>query len=317
MDQDAAIESFEVALAIDGANQAARKGLERAMRLDDIVALMNRAVELEQTGVLAEARNVYREVLDLDADWQPARDGFERTRSSLAKTEYATRMARGFNAMAVGNLAAARAEFRAALTARPGDAEAESALRQVAAEDQLRRIIDLQQEAQVAERQENWNGAIEKYSAILKIDGTVASAGQDLARSRDRLALHERLDSEIQNADRLNDDKVARSANELLARARSIQNPGPVLSGQIETLDNLLQIAAIPIPVRFQSDNQTEVVIYKVGNFGTFLTKTLNLKPGGYVAVGRRKGYRDVRRNFRVVASGGMQPIVLSCEEPI
>jgi hypothetical protein len=226
-------------------------------------------------------------------------------------------MAAGFGALAAENLAVARAEFRAALVARPGDTDASSALRQIDDEERLRRIIALQKEGEAAERAEKWTLAAEKYSATLAIGTTVVSAKQGLARSRDRLDLNQRLDKELRNADRFNDDRVMRAANQLLQRARSVADPGPILSQQIGELDRLLRIAATPVPVEFRSDNLTEVVIYKVGKLGTFMNRTLDLKPGGYVAVGSRAGYRDVRRSFRVVASGDMQPIVLSCEEPI
>ena len=46
---------------------------------------------------------------------------------------------------------------------------------------------------------------------------------------------------------------------------------------------------------------------------------TVDLKPGRYVAVGNRDGYRDVRRNFNVMPAsiGNPEPIELSCKEPI
>jgi len=79
----------------------------------------------------------------------------------------------------------------------------------------------------------------------------------------------------------------------------------------------LLRIATIPVQVEFRSDNLTEVVIYKVGSLGAFQSRTIDLKPGRYVAVGSRAGYRDVRREFKVLPQGMEQPIRMSCEEPI
>ena len=79
----------------------------------------------------------------------------------------------------------------------------------------------------------------------------------------------------------------------------------------------MLQIAAIPVQVEFRSDNLTEVVIYKVGSLGTFQSRTIDLKPGRYVAVGSRAGFRDVRREFTVSPQGMGTPIVMNCEEPI
>ena len=71
------------------------------------------------------------------------------------------------------------------------------------------------------------------------------------------------------------------------------------------------------MPVQFESDNQTNVVIYKVGTLGVFGSRTLELRPGPYVVVGTRDGYRDVRRNIRVDPAGNMPPVVIRCEEAI
>ena len=65
------------------------------------------------------------------------------------------------------------------------------------------------------------------------------------------------------------------------------------------------------------SDNLTDVMIYKIGRLGTLFSRDLSLKPGSYVAVGSREGYRDVRRNFKVSSDGVPEKIVLRCEEPI
>ena len=69
--------------------------------------------------------------------------------------------------------------------------------------------------------------------------------------------------------------------------------------------------------MQFESDNLTSVVIYKVGPLGAFTSRTVELRPGTYVVVGTRDGYRDVRRNVRVDAAGSGAPISVRCEEPI
>ena len=315
--QEDAIRNYEIAMAIDGGNTDARTGLERAMHLDQVLTLMSQAVDLEQSGQPEQARALYKDVLNQDPAWQAAREGAARTGKLLARTAYETQMATGFSALAAEDFSRARSAFRAALDTRPGDDDASTALQQVDAEERVQKIIDIQKTALVAERQENWILAAEHYEAILRIDPTVASAQKNLKRSRGRIELSDQLDYQIAHADRFNDDQAAQAANQLLERARSNQPPGPVLSAQIAQLTVLLRVAAIPVPVEFRSDDLTEVVIYKVGRLGTFLNRTLDLKPGSYVAVGSREGYRDVRRNFRIAADGNMQSIVLICEEPI
>lgn len=316
-DQMRAIQNFELALAIDASNSTAFKKLERARRLDQVVELMNRAAALEESGDLGNARSVYQQVLTLDALWQPASDAIARISSGIARGEYETRMAAGFSAMAKENFSQARAAFAAALAVRPGDTEASSALRQLDAEEQMLEITSLQNAAKADERQENWAAAVQKYSAIMAINSQLTEIQQDHARSKQRLELHEKLLYEIEHPERFNEDKVWNAANQLLDRARTISDPGDILSAQMAQLDQLLRIASIPVPVNFRSDNMTDVVIFKVGRLGTFLDRTVDLKPGAYVAVGTRNGYRDVRQSFTVEPSGNMQPIVLSCEDTI
>jgi len=226
-------------------------------------------------------------------------------------------MAAGYAAMAQGDYSRARSAFEAAARVRPGDANARAALDQLGAEERLQKVVAIQDRARSLEAQEQWAAAAEEYSAALAIDETLTGARKGLERSRARAELHGRLETEIGRAERFNDDKIWRAANAVLTRARGIESPGPVLSRQAAELARLLEIAATPVPVQFQSDNLTDVVIYKVGRLGTFSTRTLDLRPGIYVAVGSRDGYRDVRRDFRVAADGATPPVVLRCEEPI
>ena len=72
-----------------------------------------------------------------------------------------------------------------------------------------------------------------------------------------------------------------------------------------------------PLVVQLVSDNVTQVSLFKIGRFGMFANRQVELLPGNYVAVGIRPGYRDVRVEFRVAPEIDMQPIVVQCEEQI
>jgi len=90
-----------------------------------------------------------------------------------------------------------------------------------------------------------------------------------------------------------------------------------VLAAQLVELGRLLELAVIPVAVRFDSDNLTEVTIYKVGRLGMFTSRSLELRPGLYTVVGSRAGYRDVRRNVRVEPGREGLSVSVRCEEPI
>ncbi len=75
--------------------------------------------------------------------------------------------------------------------------------------------------------------------------------------------------------------------------------------------------AETPIEVVLESDELTEVTVYRVGELGRFRRRALELLPGTYVVVGRRSGYRDVRLEL-VVDGGGAEPaLTVRCEEKI
>jgi hypothetical protein len=91
----------------------------------------------------------------------------------------------------------------------------------------------------------------------------------------------------------------------------------PKFAAQLRSLEIATQLASTPIPVVFESDSVTEVVIRGVGTLGNFARRDVPLKPGRYVVVGRRNGYRDARSEISVIP-GKQQPVVeIRCTEKI
>jgi len=73
----------------------------------------------------------------------------------------------------------------------------------------------------------------------------------------------------------------------------------------------------VPVRLELVSDNATEVQIQRVGTFGTFSKREIELKPGKYTVVGTRPGFRDVRRDVTIAPGRDVQTISVSCVEPI
>ncbi|HKQ15663.1 MAG TPA: hypothetical protein VJT80_19655, partial [Steroidobacteraceae bacterium] len=94
-------------------------------------------------------------------------------------------------------------------------------------------------------------------------------------------------------------------------------NPGPMLQKQLATLKDWIARADVPVSVALQSDNVTQVTIYRVGQLGTFAERSLELVPGSYTVVGTRPGYRDVRREINVRPGPAPEPVVIRCEDRI
>lgn len=186
--------------------------------------------------------------------------------------------------------------------------------------DQQMRLSDinvLEQEALSLERDEHWEAVATTYEAILKVDNNLSFAIDGLAHARDMTALHKQLDEYLSDPDKLSNPGVMQKATLLVVDITRMPDIGTRLAAQRDELSRLLKRAVTPVPVALVSDNLTDVSVYRVGNLGNFTTRELALRPGTYVAVGIRPGYRDVRLEFRVAPEIDMQPVVVRCEEQI
>jgi len=312
-----ALERFDLALLIDQQNSQALAGRERALQLDKVLALVDQASAAELGQRWADALSAYEQALSLDAQWGAALEGRERMRAAISGNNYQLAMSAGYAALAAQDYGRARREFEGALRARAGDADARAAIAQVDAERKLARIVGLSKEAEALQASEQWAEAVKRYEEIIRIDPAMVTARSGLEQSRNRADLDVRMRQAIASPDRLGDDAVWDATNALLQYANKSEPTGPVLVGQVSELNRLLERARVLVPVRLQSDSETEIVIYKVGKLGRFASRDIELKPGVYTVVGARSGYRDVRRNFRVAPEAGLLQIEVRCEDPI
>lgn len=316
-DRVAAEAAYQRALLVRPNDAVAERGLSRARNLDAVQKLVAEASANEGAGDLAAARKNYAAALALDGEWAPAREGQARIDRQLAASAFEREMSRGLSALSAGRTNQARAALESALRLRPGDPGASSALAELDAVERSARLQGGQSAAEQAVATERWSDAVAAYDEVLRADPTLAAAKDGVKVARQRADLDARLETELARADRFNDDGVARQARAVLDEARAVPAPGPRLSGQVNRLAAALAEAERPVPVQFESDNLTNVVIYKVGALGAFTSRTVALRPGTYVVVGTRDGFRDVRRNVRVSGSGSNPAVVVRCEEAI
>jgi hypothetical protein len=181
----------------------------------------------------------------------------------------------------------------------------------------LRDISTLEREAHSLQQDEHWDAVVRTYEEILKVDNSLSFAHDGLEQGRQMSALHSRLDKLIAEPDQLSIPSVMQSATKLVVDITTRPNVGSRLAGQRDELSRLLKRAATPLPIPLLSDNVTDVFVYKVGRLGNFMRKEIKLRPGTYVVVGSRPGYRDVRLEFRVAPEIEMEPVIIQCEEPI
>jgi len=284
-----ALRLYELAASITPSHPGALAGYERAKNLESVLRLVDQGLEYEEDLELAAAQRSFEQALELDKLWQPAHEGILRVKETRTKIEFDTRMTEGFDAIAAGDFLGARAAFRVAKQLIPESNEPADGMLQVDQGLHLRDISTLEREAHSLEQDEHWDAVVRTYEEILKVDNSLSFAHDGLEQGRQMSALHSRLDKLIAEPDQLSIPSVMQSATKLVVDITTRPNVGSRLAGQRDEL----------------------------GRLGNFMRKEIRLRPGTYVAVGSRPGYRDVRLEFRVAPEIEMEPVIIQCEEPI
>jgi hypothetical protein len=313
----AARDAFGLALAMQPNHPPATAGLARAGRLDDALALVDAAQRDEQAGRGSAAEAGYRKALAIDAAVPGAQAGLDRLAARRSADAFSVAMSRGLADAAAGRHDAARAAFNQALALRPGSREAQDA---IAALDQGQRASALDvltARARAAEAEERWDEALAAWREAAGLEPTLEAARDGLARATPRAELQRRIDALNAEPERLWDPAGRAEAKSLVATAASTGNPRERLAASARELARIAEAAERPVRLRLQSDGQTQVAIYRVGQYGSFATREVELLPGRYTVVGTRNGYRDVRREVVLPPGTGSAAVVVRCEEPI
>jgi len=313
----AATQAYQLATQIDPRDTKAREGLRRAQNLDRVLPLLADAANAESAKNFTRAAKAYNDVLALEPNNARARAGITRTSSASGADSYEKAIGTGFAALSAGRLDEARSAFGQALAIRKNGREAADGLNRVTAAQNARGYSAVRLRATTLETEERWGEALDEYEAVLRNDASLVFAQQGRQRAAMRKDLSDRLQFLIDDPQRLAAPAVRSEALRLLDLADA-QNPaGPVLRSQAARLQILLPEFDKPVRLALESDNTTQVAIQRVGSFGTFSRREIELKPGRYTVVGTRAGYRDVRRDVTIAPGQDVQIISVRCLEPI
>jgi tetratricopeptide (TPR) repeat protein len=300
-------QKFSAVLMIDSANPAARRGLERARTIEAVTALIASGRQHEAGGDLSLAAADYQKALQLDAFSQKARKALASVNGRIKEARFQQLVSEGLAAFHNNDYPVARQKLISAKALKPNSLEVQDALSQVDQAMRLARIDKLQQQALAAEQTENWQQALKSYQAVLEVDKNVQFANRGKTRAAEQIRIAKRLDFFLAQPDILESDSQLKNAILLLSEAGDVAPQGPKLADRIIKLQRRVSIAKTPQKITIESDNLTQVVVYKVGRLGRFEVRELELRPGTYTVVGARDGYQDVRQ--KIVVKPGRPPI--------
>lgn len=306
-----------IAATIEPDNVVLFRLKQRAAVIPQLMSLLAQADEAEQSSDLSQAQGLLQQAADLDPESVQVQSELERVTQAYTTQRFNQAMSDGYAALDKGQFDQAKSALRKAGRLVPGSAVAASALQDVDSAETAQRLSDLQLQSQAYEAKEQWAAAVAAYEQVLQIDATLLFAQDGLQHSGTRLRLDQQLSSVIDHPDRLSEKKIADATAQILRNAATLSPRGPLLQKQLQQLETVLEQANTLIPVTLHSDMATEVTVRKVARLGRFQEHQLSLRPGTYIAVGTRDGYRDVRRTFSVKHDSKPPTVVISCTEQI
>ena len=310
-------EKYALALLLDAFDEAALIGLERSRTLSEVVDLLNQTDDLIEDGGLEQARNLLDRVISLDGRNLIAPAKKTEVVAMIREREFSSIMSAGYTALETGDPDAAITQFENAANMGINQNQALAAITQAENEIANAEINVLRQAIDSAENAEQWQDAVDSYDKVLIIDSNLSFAinGKDYATKRERL--NSLLVAANSNPQRLAEDDVYQQTIDVYYTGRAIDEPSSVLSTQLDLLERYLENSQIPINVQFISDNLTDVTLLRIEHVGLFEQQKMSLKPGNYVAVGKRSGYREVRKEFVVGFDQTPSLVIVQCDEPI
>ena len=316
-DQFTAVQQFELASAIAPNDTRAKNGLQRAQTIEQLFALLQRGNSFESHGQLQQAKITYDKAVQLDPLSERAKSALQRVNTKLIRQEFDQLIASGYQALQHGQYTDARTAFNAAKKILPKRNEATIGLNKVTVAVRNEKIENLLFEAEHFEQLEQWQQAATSYEKITQLDSSHAIAKKKSLENTNKAEILKQLQQSLETAQYLHQKNVLTKAELVLAAATKLNSPGAMIEQRREQLQQLVQIATTPISIFLESDNHTEVIVYKVARLGTFNRTELQLRPGPYTIVGTRAGYRDVRKIIQVTPKSKNTVLSILCDEPI
>jgi tetratricopeptide (TPR) repeat protein len=316
-DSITAREKFQTALMIWPSDQRVRRKLKRAENLDSVNRLIESGRNHESNNRLAFAHADYEKALRLDPQSRDAQKALKRVNERIVDEQFQKYMSDGLTAYHSGNYQKARTMLLKAQSFRPDSREVQNALVQVDEAIRLDNIEKLRKKGMEAEKAEKWEQALKSYLAVLEIDPHVSFAAEGRERSLEQIRIDKRITFFLQKPDALESDQQLQNAVLLIEEAGRLRPGRPRLSGQLNELKTLVDVARTPVKVIIESDNLTDIAVYKVGKLGRFNTRELSLRPRTYTVVGSRDGYKDVRQKLIVKPDQKEVRITIICRDQV
>ncbi len=313
-----AIEAFTNLLSIDPQNEDAILQIERAKNADAVYALVKEAEEKERAEAFEEALAAYQQAFEKDSKSAKAQNGVSRVRRKIENRDFNQYLAIARNAEKAYRFDEAIENFQLALAIFPDRKELADAITKARADKRQSDITSLIKQAYALEGEDrDWEGARAIYQQLIDMEPELQEAKDGLLRTgkviRSILRYEKYLEIAAIEAKRLQYQLARQSWD----RAMQSKPDYLELTDEAKRLQQHLITQSKPVPVLFISDMSTWVSVQ--GPTAKKPTKlketTINLLPGDYRIIGRKKGYEDIQYRLQIRGGVAQSPLTVICDE--
>ena len=315
-----AIEAFTNLLSIDPQNEDAILQIERAKTADDVFNLVKKGEEQERSEAFEEALVAYQQAFEKDPKSAKAQNGVSRVRRKIENRDFSKYLASAQNAEKSYRFDEAIENFQLALAVFPDRKELADSIAKARADKRQSDITTLITRAYALESENrDWEGARAIYQQLIDMEPNLQEAKDGLLRTgkviRSILRYEKYLEIAAIEAKRLQYQLARQSWDQAMQSKPDYLE----LTDEAKRLQQHLITQSRPVQVLFISDMATWVSVQ--GPTAKKPTKlkesTMNLLPGDYRIIGRKKGYEDIQYRLQIRGGVAQSPLTVICDEKL
>ena len=315
-----AIEAFTNLLSIDPQNEDAILQIERAKTADDVFNLVKKGEEQERSEAFEEALVAYQQAFEKDPKSAKAQNGASRVRRKIENRDFSKYLAIAQNAEKSYRFDEAIENFQLALAVFPDRKELADSIAKARADKRQSDITTLITRAYALESENrDWEGARAIYQQLIDMEPNLQEAKDGLLRTgkviRSILRYEKYLEIAAIEAKRLQYQLARQSWDQAMQSKPDYLE----LTDEAKRLQQHLITQSRPVQVLFISDMATWVSVQ--GPTAKKPTKlkesTMNLLPGDYRIIGRKKGYEDIQYRLQIRGGVAQSPLTVICDEKL
>ncbi len=174
---------------------------------------------------------------------------------------------------------------------------------------------DLLTNFNVASTNDDWESSLLNLKKIENLESNDAFIREKIEMTEEILSLKKSLKSHSKNLHRLTNQKFKNAVLSDLKSSEKYLDISPSLLKNYLEVSDIIKKSETKINVKIFSDNETLIEIRGIGKVGKVEEKIIQLPPGKYYFIGKKKGFRDIFLDINLTENEPVQLKIICLEK--